>query len=71
MVFHQVCAYDVDKRALLHIFQLTRNLSLDGLLLEHNSKYMNETGYSFQEFNLSDSENDDEQTRTQKRVEQV
>lgn len=66
----RVCAYDVDKRALLHIFQLTRNLSLDGLLLEHNSKYMNETGYSFQEFNLSDSENDDEQTRTQKRVEQ-
>lgn len=66
----QVCVYDSDKRILLHVFQLTRNLSLDGILMELNSKYVNETGYAIQEFDLSDSD-DDDLSKHQKRLQQV
>lgn len=71
MSFFQVCVYDSDKRDLVHTFQLTRNLSLDGILLELNSSYVTETGYAIQEFDLSDSENDDEFKRATKRIQEV
>eukprot|EP00923_Selenidium_pygospionis_P024371 GHVN01042267.1.p1 GENE.GHVN01042267.1~~GHVN01042267.1.p1 ORF type:complete len:979 (+),score=112.31 GHVN01042267.1:66-2939(+) len=55
----RVCVYDPDSTVLLYHFKLTKNRSFDGVLMELSSKRMTEAGIPIEEFQLSDSDEDD------------
>ncbi|XP_053992723.1 uncharacterized protein LOC128883893 [Hylaeus volcanicus] len=65
----RVCIYASDTRELLHSVSLSKNISFDSILIELNSKLMTESGFSIQEIDASDSD-EDEVTRQQKRIQQ-
>ncbi|KAF8819443.1 putative periodic tryptophan protein PWP2, partial [Cardiosporidium cionae] len=56
----RICVYDVQTSFLLYSVQLTQNRSLDGILMELNSKYMLDGQAAIQEFDLSDSDADED-----------
>lgn len=58
----RVCIYDVDNFSLVRVVQLTQNWSLDGILLELNSKMLNEAGIADDEYALTDSEDEADKT---------
>eukprot|EP00922_Rhytidocystis_sp_ex-Travisia-forbesii_P037766 GHVS01056260.1.p1 GENE.GHVS01056260.1~~GHVS01056260.1.p1 ORF type:complete len:1080 (-),score=196.64 GHVS01056260.1:428-3667(-) len=68
----RVCVYDTNLYVLVQAVQLTRNLSLDGMLMQFSSRYMTEAGICLDELDVSDSEDDDTfgLERTKKRMRQ-
>lgn len=63
----RVLIYDTDFLVLHQIIKLTRNLSLDGILMELPAQRMTDTGFAIDNFDLSDDENEDEIHKTIKR----
>eukprot|EP00922_Rhytidocystis_sp_ex-Travisia-forbesii_P064443 GHVS01095763.1.p1 GENE.GHVS01095763.1~~GHVS01095763.1.p1 ORF type:complete len:1115 (+),score=197.80 GHVS01095763.1:42-3347(+) len=68
----RVCVYDTNLFVLVQAVQLTRNLSLDGLLMQLSSRYMTESGLGMDQLDLSDSEEEDTfgLERSKKRIRQ-
>ncbi|RKP24687.1 WD40 repeat-like protein [Syncephalis pseudoplumigaleata] len=63
-----VCLYDVDSRALLRRFELSRNFSYDGIRPMLNSKRMTEAGSTdLVDANATDSDDDEERRESKRR----